>query len=72
MERIAERRAKWHLDLWEANRLQLLARGVPAAAIEQAGICTYQHCEEYFSARRAGIHSGRILTGILHLENREQ
>jgi hypothetical protein len=65
MPRIAERRAKWHLDLWEANRLQLLSAGVPAERIELAGICTYQHYEEYFSARRMGIHSGRILTGIV-------
>jgi hypothetical protein len=64
MERIAERRAKWHLDLWEANRLQLLHRGVPEAQIEVAGICTYQRDGEFFSARRLGIQSGRILTGI--------
>jgi hypothetical protein len=64
MERISSRQAKWHIDLWEANRLQLLARGVPATDIELAGICTFQHSEEYFSARRTGIHSGRILTGI--------
>ena len=31
MERIARRYEKWHLDLWEANRLQLLAKGVKEA-----------------------------------------
>jgi YfiH family protein len=56
---------KHHLDLWEANRLQLLEYGVPASQIEVAGICTYTHHEEFFSARRLGIHSGRILSGIL-------
>ena len=71
MERMAERRTKWHLDLWEANRLQLLEYGVPATQIEVAGICTYTRHEEFFSARRAGIHSGRICTGILRIENRE-
>lgn len=56
---------KWHIDLWECNRLQLLAMGVPAAQIQVAGICTYKQHETYFSARRLGIKSGRILTGIL-------
>ena len=64
MNRIARRYEKWHLDLWEANRLQLLAYGVLPENIEVAGICTYQHCEDFFSARRLGIKSGRILSGI--------
>lgn len=56
---------KWHIDLWECNRLQLTQMGVPAHQIEVAGICTYKAHEEYFSARRLGIKSGRILTGIM-------
>lgn len=39
--------------------------GVPSSQIEVAGICTYIHHEEFFSARRLGIASGRILSGIL-------
>ena len=65
MERIAQKYEKWHLDLWEANRLQLLAHGVLPENIEVAGICTYQHHEDFFSARRLGIQSGRILSGIM-------
>ena len=65
MERIARKQEKWHLDLWEANRLQLLDFGVPSAAIETASICTYTHCEDFFSARRLGIRSGRMLSGIM-------
>ena len=65
MNRIARRYEKWHLDLWEANRLQLLAYGVLPEHIEVAGICTYQNHEDFFSARRLGIKSGRILTGIM-------
>ena len=65
MERIARKQEKWHLDLWEANRLQLLDFGVPSAAIETAGICTYTQCEDFFSARRLGIKSGRMLSGIM-------
>lgn len=68
MERIARRYAKWHIDLWEANRIQLLAKGVKASNVELAGICTYQHATDFFSARRLGIHSGRILSGIMRME----
>ena len=65
MEQISRRYEKWHIDLWEANRLQLLEGGLLPNAIEVAGICTYQHFERFFSARRLGIHSGRILTAIM-------
>ena len=64
MDRIAKKYEKWHLDLWEANRMQLLAHGVLPENIEVSGICTYQNHEEFFSARRLGIKSGRILSGI--------
>lgn len=56
---------KYHIDLWEANRIELLDAGVPAEQIEVAGICTYIHHDEFFSARRLGIDSGRILSGIM-------
>ena len=64
MGRIAKKYEKWHLDLWEANRMQLLAHGVLPENIEVSGICTYQNHEDFFSARRLGIKSGRILSGI--------
>ncbi|MFQ9022393.1 MAG: laccase domain-containing protein [Parabacteroides merdae] len=38
--------------------------GLSAGNIELAGICTYAHPDEFFSARRLGIKSGRILSGI--------
>lgn len=69
MERIARKYEKWHLDLWEANRLQLLAHGVLPEHIEVAGICTYQNHEDFFSARRLGIKSGRILSGIMLMDS---
>lgn len=68
MSRIMERNAqtgKAHIDLWEANRIQLLQAGLPAQHIEVSGICTWQHHEDFFSARRLGIKSGRILSGIM-------
>lgn len=68
MEHIACRYEKWHIDLWEANRIQLLEGGVSPECIELAGICTYKEPERFFSARKLGIHSGRILTGIMRTE----
>lgn len=60
-----EETGKHHIDLWEANRIQLLDSGVPEVQIEVAGICTYKNHEEFFSARRLGIDSGRMLSGIM-------
>ncbi|WP_455674870.1 peptidoglycan editing factor PgeF [Phocaeicola sp.] len=65
MSRIARKDEKWHIDLWEANRMQLLAHGIKEENIEVAGICTYKNHLDFFSARRLGIHSGRILSGIM-------
>ena len=65
MQRIALRREKWHIDLWTANALDIQQTGVPASNIEIAGVCTYEHYDQFFSARRLGIKSGRIYTGIM-------
>ena len=65
MSAIAERQAKWHIDLPQCNRLQQEAVGVPSATILMSGICTYDDVADYFSARRLGINSGRIFSGIL-------
>ena len=65
MERIAKREGKWHIDLWESVRLQLESAGVRPEHIQLAGVCTFDHVEDYFSARRLGIESGRILTGVV-------
>lgn len=56
---------KHHIDLWAANQLQLLDLGLPDTQIETAGICTYTQYEDFFSARRLGIRSGRMLSGIM-------
>lgn len=66
MERVARRYgSKWHLDLWEANRLSLLDCGVADSSIDICGVCTYAGCDRFFSARRLGIASGRIFSGIM-------
>ena len=56
---------KWHIDLPACNRQQLLASGIPSSQISISPIDTYQQYDLYFSARRLGINSGRIFTGIL-------
>ncbi len=54
-----------YLDLWKANRQSLLKAGIAAENIEVAGICTFTEHERFFSARRLGIKSGRLLSGIM-------
>lgn len=65
MQPISRRDAKWHIDLPMCNRLQLMEAGIPSNNIQMTNICTYQQYDRYFSARRLGIQSGRIYTGIL-------
>ena len=54
---------KWHIDLPLCNRLQLEAAGV--SQIQMSSICTWQQSEDYFSARKLGVRSGRILSGVV-------
>lgn len=63
MKRHAET-GKAHLDLSKANRMQLLGAGLSDANIEVSGLCTYTNETDFFSARRLGVKSGRIVTGI--------
>lgn len=56
---------KWHIDLWAATCLQLLEEGMALHNIQVSGICTYEQEERFFSARRLGLHSGRIYNGIM-------
>ncbi len=56
---------KYHIDLWKANKRLMLQVGVMSNKISCASICTYTRHKEFFSARRLGIHSGRIITGIM-------
>lgn len=65
MDRIARKERKWHIDLWESVRFLLETTGVRPENIQSAGICTFDHVEDYFSARRLGLASGRILTGVV-------
>jgi len=53
------------LDLWKANKQSLEKAGIKPDHIEIAGICTFAEHKRFFSARRLGIKSGRMLSGIM-------
>lgn len=55
---------KWHLDLKECNRQQLITLGVSPANIIVSELDTMTD-ERFYSARREGAKTGRILSGIV-------
>lgn len=68
MHRIARRiGGKWHIDLPLANILALIDAGVRREAVYSCGVCTFTQWHDYFSARRLGIRSGRLYSGIMLL-----
>jgi YfiH family protein len=60
---LARKYSKWHIDLPLCNRLQLETLGVKD--IMTSTICTYKDFSHYFSARRLGVQSGRVFSGIM-------
>jgi hypothetical protein len=52
------------LDVWAANRDQLIASGVPAASIHAANLCTADRPDLFASYRRDGPGTGRIAAVI--------
>ncbi|MEN8116805.1 MAG: peptidoglycan editing factor PgeF [Bacteroidota bacterium] len=58
-------RGKFYFNLWEANRQILMAAGVRSKNIEIHGECSYKNSNKYFSARRDGIETGRMVSGIM-------
>ena len=55
---------KAHIDLRAANRVVLVAAGVPVDHIVESQHCSRCEHDRFFSARRLGINSGRTFTGI--------
>src|SRR5215813_12955314 len=53
-----------HLDLPKANRSQLLAAGLREKNIFSSGLCTACHPDLFFSYRKQGPISGRLLSAI--------
>lgn len=55
---------KFHIDPKLLNKQKLIALGVGDSQIEVSNHCTYSRKDLFFSARRQGVKSGRMLTGI--------
>lgn len=56
---------RYHINLWKANELQLISIGIPSSQIENPGLCTFSNNNYLFSARRDGIDTGRMVSGII-------
>ena len=56
---------KGYFDLWEANKRQIIAAGIPAQSIEIAQICTYCNAHIFFSERHQRGRTGRFGAGIM-------
>ncbi len=54
---------KFMLDLWKANKMQLLSAGIKEENIEISNICTFKNNDQFFSARKGDI--GRFAAGIM-------
>jgi polyphenol oxidase len=51
------------LNLWQANKIQLLEFGVPETQIEISDLCTVKNNKHFFSARKGD--AGRFAAGIM-------
>jgi YfiH family protein len=64
-------RATHVLDMWGANRDQLVAAGVEPANVHVAGLCTATHSDWFWSYRRQGASAGRLLAVTRNVTLRE-
>jgi copper oxidase (laccase) domain-containing protein len=48
---VIRRDTSYHFDLWNANRLALIAAGVPRTQIEISGVCVRCAVDRFFSYR---------------------
>lgn len=55
---------RWKLDLWRANRAQLESAGVPSSSISIAGMCTADDLTNWYSFRKEGTGTGRMVAAI--------
>lgn len=55
---------RFALDLWGLNRSQLESAGVPARQIHCLDLCTACRPDEFFSYRRDGLGTGRMMSVV--------
>lgn len=60
-----------HLDLWTANHWLLEQSGLLLPHIQIAGICTYLHADEYYSARHDGNLKTRRIINVIKMREDE-
>lgn len=53
-----------YFDLWEANQTVLLEAGIREENIEVIGLCSFEQADLFYSARRDGSDTGRMVSGI--------
>jgi len=56
---------KFHFNLWEANRRILMKNNVLPKNIETLEECSFELNQKYFSARKEGVETGRMVSGIM-------
>ena len=56
--------SSFYIDLWQANRWLLTEAGVREEHIQLTGLCTWGLPNRFFSARREGYSTGRIVSAI--------
>jgi hypothetical protein len=58
---------KYHVDLWAANREVLIESGLFSENIELAEECSFTDNNRFFSARKEGADTGRMVSGMMLL-----
>ena len=58
------RSSSFYIDLWQANRWLLTEAGLRVEHIQLTGLCTWGLPHRFFSARREGYSTGRIVSAI--------
>lgn len=59
---------KAYFDLWEANQTVLKESGLAEENIEVMGLCSFEQADLFYSARREGVETGRMVSGIRLVE----
>lgn len=62
---LTERRGNFYLDLISVNKKQLLDAGVREGNVADSGICTCCQNDKFFSFRKNGDTSGRMISVIM-------